>query len=220
MLEVWAHESFKDYNFNYTSLPFYLPIFLSSFLNFSFPRRSRMTHPPLLSLPPHSFALTYHSSSYFLTHSLVHSLPSSFLLSCPPCLPPSLLSPPSSTALTTPSHLPLLVTYWISFFTLPPFLPSPSFLSCFTNNSSSFCYISVNTPPNLSFLSLAPSLPSPLIPFSPLALSLGLHTNSLLVTDHSNFKDSNYISYLLNRSQATGTARKWAACRWRSTQQR
>lgn len=130
MLEVWAHESFMDYNFNYTSLPFYLPTFLSSFLNFSFPRRSRMTHPPLLSLPPHSFALTYHSSSYFLTHSLVHSLPSSFLLSCPPCLPPSPPVPSFfygsyySFAPSSLSHLLNLFLYPPSFFaiSLIPFL--------------------------------------------------------------------------------------------------
>lgn len=207
MLDVWAHESFMDFNFNYTSLPFYLPTFLpslppslphsslppsltSSFplINFFlpsslplpllifFPCRSRMTHSPLLSLPPHSSALNCYSPSSFLSNSLIHFLPpsfSSFLLPFSPSLPPvlpvflpsfflslplCLLPSPSS-----PSFFALLLLHFPSF----PFLPTSSFLPPLTNNSSSFSYLS---PPDhtsdLSDLSLPPSLPGPLIPFS------------------------------------------------------
>lgn len=225
MLDVWAHESFMDFNFNYTSLPFYLPKFLPSFppsltssslppsllpsslphfflpphsflssllppssflsfflssflppspsLNF-FPCRSRMTHSPLLSLPPHSSALNClpfsvtHSFTFFLLPFLppsfpflLPSLPSflssflpSFFLSLPLCLLPS----PSS-----PSFFALLLLLFPSF----PFLPTSSFLPRLTNNSSSFSYLSPpDHPSDLSFLSLPPSLPGPLIPFS------------------------------------------------------
>ena len=225
MLDVWAHESFMDFNFNYTSLPFYLPTFLPSFppsltssslppsllpsslphfflpphsflssllppssflsfflssflppspsLNF-FPCRSRMTHSPLLSLPPLPSALNClpfsvtHSFTFFLLPFLppsfpflLPSLPSflssflpSFFLSLPLCLLPS----PSS-----PSFFALLLLLFPSF----PFLPTSSFLPPLTNNSSSFSYLSPpDHPSDLSFLSLPPSLPGPLIPFS------------------------------------------------------
>ena len=218
MFDVWAHESFMDFNFNYTSLPFYLPKFLPSFppsltssslppsllpsslphfflpphsflssflppssflsfflssflppspsLNF-FPCRSRMTHSPLLSLPPHSSALNClpfsvtHSFTFFLLPFLLPSLPSflssflpSFFLSLPLCLLPS----PSS-----PSFFALLLLLFPSF----PFLPTSSFPPPLTNNSSSFSYLSPpDHPSDLSVLSLPPSLPSPLIPFS------------------------------------------------------
>ena len=150
----------------------FLSFFLSSFLppspslNF-FPCRSRMTHSPLLSLPPHSSALNClpfsvtHSFTFFLLPFLLPSLPSflssflpSFFLSLPLCLLPS----PSS-----PSFFALLLLHFPSF----PFLPTSSFLPPLTNNSSSFSYLS---PPDhtsdLSDLSLPPSLPGPLIPFS------------------------------------------------------
>ena len=220
MLDVWAHESFMDFNFNYTSLPFYLPTFLPSFppsltssfpflpsflpsfllsflpslppssflpfflssflppspsLNF-FPCRSRMTHSPLLSLPPHSSARNCYSPSSFLSNSLIHFLPPSFsssLLPFSPSLPPvlpvflpsfflslplCLLPSPSS-----PSFFALLLLLFPSF----PFLPTSSFLPPLTNNSSSFSYLSPpDHPSDLSFLSLPPSLPGPLIPFS------------------------------------------------------
>ena len=138
-----------------------------------------MTYSPLLSLPPHSSALNCYSPSSFLSNLLIHFLPPSlfsvpFLLpSLPPSLPPvlpvflpffflslplCLLPSPSS-----PSFFALLLLLFPSF----PFLPTSSFLPPLTNNSSSFSYLS---PPDhlsdLSFLSLPPSLPSPLIPFS------------------------------------------------------
>ena len=135
-----------------------------------------MTHSPLLSLPPHSSALNCYSPSSFLSNSLIHFLPPSFspsLLPFSPFLPSSF--PPSRPSFflslplcllpspSSPSFFALLLLLFPSF----PFLPTSSFLPPLTNNSSSFSYLSPpDHPSDLSFLSLPPSLPGPLIPFS------------------------------------------------------
>lgn len=198
MLDVWAHESFMDFNFNYTSLPFYLPTFLPSFppsLTSSFPLINFFL-PSSLPLPLLIFSLVAHGwlthpfSPYLLippplivTHRLHFSVTHSFTFFLLPFLPPSfpflLPSLPSFLSSFLPSFSPSLSAFFLRLllphssphysFTSPPFLflPTSSFLPPLTNNSSSFSYLS---PPDhtsdLSFLSLPPSLPGPLIPFS------------------------------------------------------
>ena len=142
-----------------------------------------MAHSPLLSLPPHSSALNCYSPSSFLSNSLIHFLPPSFSSSLLPFSPSLPFSFPPSRPSCLPSFLPSFSPSLSAFFlrlllphssphysfTSPPFLflPTSSFLPPLTNNSSSFSYLS---PPDhtsdLSFLSLPPSLPGPLIPIS------------------------------------------------------
>ena len=96
-------------------LPFFLASFLppSPSLNF-FPCRSRTTHSPLLSLPPHSSALNCYSPSSCLSNSLIHFFPPSFSPSLLPFSP----SLPTSFSPSRPSCLPSFL------LPLPPSLPS------------------------------------------------------------------------------------------------
>lgn len=137
MLDVWAHESFMDFNFNYTSLPFYLPTFLPSFppsLTSSFPLINFFL-PSSLPLPLLIFSLVAHGwlthpfSPYLLippplivTHRLHFSVTHSFTFFLLPFLPPSF---PFLLPSLSPSLPPVLPVFLPSFLlSLPPSLPS------------------------------------------------------------------------------------------------
>ena len=133
--------------------PFFLPSFLppspllpsflppSPPLNF-FPCRSRMTHSPLLSLPPHSSALNCYSPSSFLSNSLIHFLPPSFspsLLPFSPSFPPVLPVFLPSFLLSLPPSLPSSFAFFSLILRLTtPSLPLLSFFANFFVPSSSY----------------------------------------------------------------------------------
>ena len=194
MLEVWAHESFMDFNFNYTSLPFYLPTFLPSFP----PSLTSSSLPPSLlpSSLPHFFLPPHSLLSSFLPSSLP---PSSFLPSSHP-LPPLIFSLVAHGWLTHPfspyllippplivtHRLPFSVTHSFTFFLLPflppsfPFLlPSlPSFLSSFLPSfflSLPLCLLP--SPSSPSFFALLLLL-FPSFPFLPTSSFLPPLTNN------------------------------------------
>lgn len=147
MLDVWAHESFMDFNFNYTSLPFYLPTFLPSFppsLTSSFPLINFFL-PSSLPLPLLIFSLVAHGwlthpfSPYLLippplivTHRLHFSVTHSFTFFLLPFLPPSF---PFLLPSLSPSLPPVLPVFLPSFFLSLPLclLPSPSSPSFFAS---------------------------------------------------------------------------------------